>query len=112
MPETRRKKIPGIMRDILAINVKSLMDREFAESSSRPVALAKRAGLSLSTVQRLLSAETGATIDSIESVALALGVSPYQLLIPELSPDNPQVLAGVTAAEKRLYSNIRRISNK
>lgn len=110
MTETRRKKTPGIMRDILAINVLALMKKEFPEEPNKVRALSQKADISFSSVQRLLRGETGATIDTIESVSLALNVSPYQLLIPELDIENPQTLQGVTAAEKRLYANIRRIT--
>lgn len=74
--QTRKKKTPGIMRDILAINVKALMEREFVDEPNMPKALAKRAGLSLSSVQRTLSAETGASVDTIEALGLALPAAP------------------------------------
>lgn len=64
---------------------------------------AKAAGVSLSTVQRILKEESGATLDNIEALAAAFDLSAYQLLIPELSPANPQLVAEATAAEKRLY---------
>ena len=105
--QTRKKKVPWIMRDILAANVKSLMEREFDGCDNKPMTLAKKADVSLSTVQRLLNCEAGASVDTIEAVALALGCSPYQLLLPELDASNPQVVAGATAAEKRLYSRLR-----
>lgn len=96
------------MRSVLADNVRALMEREFAACDNKPMALAKRAQLSLSTVQRLLSCETGASVDTIEAVSLALGVSPYQMLLPELDHGNPQVVNGATAAERRLYARMIR----
>jgi len=72
------------MRYVLADNVVALMDRKFGDRENKPGALAKAAGLSLSTVQRTISAESGASVDTIESLALALDVFPYQLLLPEL----------------------------
>ena len=109
---TRKRKIPGIMRDVLAANVRALMDREFKDSDNRPMALHLKSGVSLSTVQRTLDASTGASIDTIESLSLALGVSPYQLILPDLNIENPQVVSGVIAAEKRLYANLRTIGRK
>lgn len=108
MGDTRKKKIPGIMRGVLAANVMALMTQEFSERDNKPLALAKAAGLSLSSVQRTLSGETGASIDTIERIALALGVSPYQLILPELDVENPQVVTGASAAEKRLYADLHR----
>ena len=86
------------------MNTQALMDVVFAESTNRPMDLAKKAGISLSSVQRVLSASAGASIDTIENLALALDVSPYQLIIPDLNISNPQVVNGASAAEKRLYA--------
>lgn len=96
------------MRDILAANVAALMERELSGCDNKPMMLAKKADISLSSVQRIMNKQTGASLDTIESVALALGVSPYQLLIPELDVENPQIVAGATAAEKRLYAHMRK----
>ena len=112
MTATRRKKVPGVMRTVLSDNLSALMEREFQGMDNRPLALAKRADISLSSVQRALSGETGATIDTIERLALALNVSPYQLLLPELNPSNPQVVTGITSAERRLYTNFARAASK
>jgi hypothetical protein len=101
-------KVAGIMRHVLARNVRKLMEHHFSESSNRPKSLAKAAGLSLSTVQRMIAAENGASLDNIESVALALQVSPYQLLIAVLDIKNPQVVKGATEAEHRFYRRVER----
>ena len=108
MPPTRKKKVPGIMRDVLAANVKALMEREFAGSDNKPMCLAKKADIALSSVQRTLKGRTGASIDTIEALSVALGVSPYQLILPGLDVDNPQVVSGATIEEKRLYVQMRR----
>lgn len=112
MQQTRKKKVPGIMRAVLAENVRALMEREFQEVDNKVLALAKRAGLSLSSVQRTLAGDTGASIDTIERLSVALGVSPYQLLLPELDVLNPQIVNGASAAERRLYAAMRRASLK
>lgn len=96
-------KVPGFMRVVLARNVRKLMDLHFRESTNRPKSLALAAHVSLSTVQRILSAETGATVDNIEAVASAFQMSAYQLLIPEVNAGNPQIVHGATKDEERLY---------
>jgi transcriptional regulator with XRE-family HTH domain len=101
-------KVPGIMRQVLARNVRKLMEHHYADNPNRPKALAKDAGVSLSTVQRILAAENGASLDNIESVALALQVSSYQLLIPVLDTKNPQVVKGAMEAERRFYRSVER----
>ena len=91
------------MRQVLALNVAQLMELHYKLSTNRPRALARDAGVSLSTVQRILSAQTGASLDNVEAVAAAFQLSAYQLLIPNLHPDNPQVVHGATKDEERLY---------
>lgn len=101
-------KVPGFMRHILATNVGKLMETHYRESRNRPKALAKDAGVTLSTIQRMLKAEVGASLDNIEAVADAFDISVYQLLIPELDIDNPQLVHGASADEKRLYRQWKR----
>lgn len=100
------------MRHVLAANVRDLAKAHFKESRNRPFALhaaAKKAGhtLSLSTVQRILSEETGATLDNIQALADVFDVSVYQLLIPELRVDNPQLVMGAMKDEERMYRRWR-----
>lgn len=101
-------KVPGFMRVILAENIKSLMDRHYIESRNRPKSLAKDAGVSLSTIQRILERENGANLDSIEQIAEAFALSAYQLLIPSLDILDPQIVHGASEAERRLYREWRR----
>jgi len=70
------------MREVLAQNINRLMEQRYKESSNRPRALAVDAGVSLSTVQRTLSREAGASVDTVESFAKVFGLQAYQLLMP------------------------------
>lgn len=106
--KAKTPKVPGFMRTILAANVRGLMEHQYRSASNKPKGLAADAGVSLSTVQRIIAGEVGATIDNIELIAAALGVSGYQLLMPNLRPDNPQVVVGATKDEERLYARWRR----
>lgn len=72
------------------------------------MALAKDAGVSLSTIQRVLSKESGASLDNIEAIAAAFDVSVYQLLIPSLDILNPQVVQGAVKNEERMYRQWKR----
>jgi transcriptional regulator with XRE-family HTH domain len=95
-------KAPGFMRQVLAVNVSKLMEHHYRESGNKPRALAKDAGVSLSTIQRMLKAENGATIDNIEAVASAFRMSAYQLLLPMLDVQNPPIVQGAPKDEERL----------
>lgn len=71
-----------MFRAVLARNVKEMMNRRYAGSRNRPKSLAEDAGVTLSTVQRVLSCELGTSIDTIEALAAAFDTQPYQLLLP------------------------------
>lgn len=107
-------KVPSFMRIVIAENIRERMEHVFRESSNRPLALAlktgkpKEGGLSLSTIQRILAGETGGTLDNLEAIASALDLSLYQLMIPNLNSENPQVVAGAMKDEERMYKRWRR----
>lgn len=103
----KRRKIAGFMREIVAANLAGLVARDYPHLpnlTQQQKALAEKAGVSFSTVQRIMGKTVGATIDNLEQIAMAFDLSPYQLLIPSLAVTNPQVVKGATKEEQRLYS--------
>ena len=99
------------MRTILAANLALLADQHYASMpnlTARQKHLAKEAGVSFSTVQRIMKAETGASLDNIEVLAAVFDLSAYQLLLPNLCSKNPQVVQGATKDEQRLYAMWRK----
>lgn len=76
----RPKFIARETREIIAANVKRLMEQQFAHSTNKPAALAKRIGTSESTVQRVLSGDVGITVDVLAQVANGLRCEPADLL--------------------------------
>lgn len=67
---------------LVAENVLRLMTQRYALSTNRPKALAAETGLSLSSVQRVLSADGESRLSTIETLAKAFGMPPFQLLVP------------------------------
>lgn len=80
--QTKKRKVPGELRKQLAQNLARLIDQRYRESTNRPMALAKDTGLSLSSIQRTLDCQTGATVDTLEIFAKVFGLPPFQLLVP------------------------------
>lgn len=81
----KKPKKAGVLRYVLAANVASRMVVVFHDQphkTAREKALAKSAGVGISTVGRILNAETGASLDNIEHIARALGCSVLDLLTP------------------------------
>lgn len=106
--QPKKRKYVGFMREILAQNVRMLIEHHYKDRDNRPRALANATGLSLSSVQRVLNAEAGASIDTIEVIANAFDLSTYHLVLPNLDVENPQVVAGASSAERAMYAQFRR----
>jgi hypothetical protein len=108
-PKTRA----AFIRHVLAENVKKLSDAHFTQSRNKPRSLsqaAKKAGhtLSMSSVQRIMKGETGASLDNIQVIADLFDLSVYQLFVPALNIANPQVVQGAHKDEERMYRSFRR----
>lgn len=94
------------MELILAKNLLALMNANSLLGTQEAVAAAaKKAGLPIDqkTVGRVLKAEHAVQLDTLSALAAAFGLEPYQLLVPDLNPKNPQILRVLSKAEENLY---------
>lgn len=109
-PMKKRKalKEPGFMRSVLATNVAAVMELRLPGYPDKIRELARRAGMSRSSVQRMVQGQHGASVDLIERVAAALGVAAYQLLVPGLDASDPQVIEGAADAQVKAYRQWKR----
>lgn len=75
-------KPPGRMRAVLAANLRAAMEARFPEHGDKVSELARRSGVSRSSVQRMTAVEPpiGASVDTIEALARALKVPIEDLL--------------------------------
>lgn len=96
------------MRSVVAQNVRHLVDRHYANEDNKPKRLAKDADISLSSAQRILAADVGASIDTLESIANVFDLSVYQLVLPNLDVENPQIVTGASSAERSMYAAFKR----
>ncbi len=71
--------------------------------------LARRAGLSKATLSGLESGRSNPTIDTLDSVAVALGVPLTDLLVPA-ADSGPQVVRATPVADSPQQEMLRRIS--
>lgn len=106
---TRKRKTPHVLRETLAANVEAMMSIVYRDVGGKTRALAADASVSHSTVQRILSGETGATIDNLAAFAEALGVLPWQLLATPFDPERlPMLAMGDQArAEAEAFNEVR-----
>ena len=94
-------------RKVLAQNLQRLMNSN-PKLDSNPK-LSKRAGVGVATLSRIMSMKTGANLDTITRLAGVFGMAPWQMLVPNLSPKNPQILRSSGAMEDALYEKIRKV---
>lgn len=99
------------MHTILAKNLRALMEAarcglntqaKVAAATNRRQGGAAR-GVDQTTVSRILRAEHRVQIDTLEAIAAAYELEPYQLLVPGLDPKNPQILRALSPEEENLY---------
>lgn len=79
-----------LARQRLSENLAALIEVDFPISnystrSAREMAVAKAAGSSWSTIQRILNQQVSATTDTLVDLANVFGVSPADLLTPNFS---------------------------
>lgn len=109
--QKKTPKVAGFFRVVVASNVTKLLDHHYSHLptlTQRQRALAKDAGVGFGTIQRIMQRKVGASLDNIESIANALQVQVYQLMLPNLDAKNPQVVKGATEAEQSVYRLWRR----
>lgn len=80
--KTRKPKaIDTQLRSILAENVRRRMEARYPGLRNQERKLAVEADVALSTLQRLLASESGATVDTISAIAKVFHTAPYKFLI-------------------------------
>jgi len=89
-------------RKILAENIRALIEKE--SLSVRGWAL--KHGLQQKAVDRIVKEENAASIDTLDEIADALGLMPWQLLIADLDLTNAPRLA-VSEAEIKLVARLK-----
>lgn len=92
VPKSGQKRgLPATLRVVVATNVKRLMaQRDITSGKS----LGKEAGIGKRTAERLLACTVAAQLDTVEAVADALNVPPWELLIDRRQQDSRIMLRG------------------
>jgi hypothetical protein len=91
-----------ISRRILADNIDRMVKKR-AGTSVR--AWAMSAGLDVRQIARITRQEHACTVDTLDEIAQAIGCQPWQLLVPNMTPENLPLLV-MTPVERELYNKI------
>lgn len=93
------------LRSVVGDNLTRLM-RSRPSLDSNPK-LRNKSGVGIATISRIINGETAATLDTLGMLAEAFGLEPWQLLVPNLDPTNPQILQAISPKEADLYRRLR-----
>lgn len=95
---------------VLAENLGRLM-RFHHDLDSNPK-LSKKSGLGLGTISRLRNGDVDPNLATLESLAGAFGLSPWQMLVPHMDPANTPALQPITESERKLYERLREVARE
>lgn len=91
-------------RAILAANLRRMIDSE--EMSVRAWATARE--LDVKLINRIVNNEHAVNLETLEKIAEAVGLQPWQLLLPDLDHSAPAD-APVSEEDRALLSKLRRL---
>ena len=100
----RRKSL----RSTLAKNLSALMAAD--SSLDTCLKLSARSGVGNGTVDRIRRGEASATLDTLESLAAAFRLQPWQLLVEDFDHKKPPKLRGQSEQEQKFYSFIESLT--
>lgn len=89
--------------EVVAANLKALM----LKNGHSEGALHRKTGLSQSTIGRTLKGESAPNVDTIDALAKAYGLLPWQMMIPDMDVSNPPVLRALSAKEQAFYEKMK-----
>lgn len=105
---------------VLGANISALMAasvpkpgvaRGGIDLSSNPK-LAKKTGLGTGTISRLRNGQVNANLETLDAIAKAFDVEPWQLLVPKMDPSNAPVLQDAGDSERELYRQFKTIAKQ
>ena len=94
-------------RMLFGDNIRRLM-RSRPSLDSNPK-LSVRADVGVATLSRIITCKTAATLDTVARLAEAFGLEPWQLLVPNLNVNNPQMLQVSSPEEIQLWERLREV---
>lgn len=102
-------------RAVLAENLAALMKAhpQYATLLSLEQATATRGGgkkISKTTLGQILNKATPVNLDYVEILAKVFGLAPWQMLVPDLRPSNPQILKSSGPTEAALWKKIEELN--
>lgn len=101
-------------RAVLAENLQALMkaNPQFGTLLALEQATATRGGgrrIGKTTLGNILAKATPVNLDYVEVIGKVFGLAPWQMLVPGLQPENPQILRTTGPEEEALYRKLEEL---
>lgn len=97
-------------RQVLAANLKALMASH--PSLDTFTKIVEAGGPSNGTLDRMRRMTAGASIDQLDTLAKVYGLEPWQLLVPNLDPTNPPMLATISKQQLEMLERIKQAAKE
>lgn len=101
-------------REVLAENLRGLMQANptYGTLLALEKATATRGGgrkIGKTTLGNILAKTTPINLDYVEILAKVFGLDPWQMLVPNLRPENPQILRATGPEEEALWAKLEEL---
>jgi Predicted transcriptional regulator len=96
----------SVSAKVLGVNLSALM-KDHAELNSNPT-VAKKTGMSASTIHRMRHGQVDATLRTVEKLAEAFKVQPWELLTPGFNPEHRGTAKPVSEKVRQLLAEVAR----
>lgn len=93
------------VQTIIAKNIRTLLDAKFNEIDTQ-TKLASKSGVVQTTISRILSCGISTSVESMDGIATAFKLEPWQLLVNNLDPHNLPVLGTLSEKQIALYRQL------
>jgi len=101
----RTPTAPTTLTHLFRENLRKLMHADRQLNSQPRLAAASK--VAQTSVGRILRGQQSPTLDMVHKIAAAFGLEPWQLLVPELEPDNPPITKQIDERQQELLKRFR-----
>lgn len=96
---------PTPLTDLFRGNLRRLMEADRQLNSQPRLAAASR--VAQTSIGRILRGEQSPTLDVVHKLAAAFGLEAWQMLVPDLEPDNPPITKQIDQRQHELLARFR-----
>ncbi len=93
------------VQQIIAKNIRALLDAKYNAIDTQ-TKLATKSGVAQTTISRILSCDVSTSIESMDGIATAFNLEPWQLFVINLDPHHLPILGTLSDKQIALYKKL------